>query len=109
MSEPLHDRDYLERTIATIRIHRDADNCWPQWANILADEIERLWAVEADLASIARETEAIIRDGGSPSPEAFAYLSAVRNRHVEQIKALEAKLGLAVSGASAASDPKEEA
>jgi len=41
MSE--HSRDYLERTIATVRVHRDADNCWPQWANIFADEIERLW------------------------------------------------------------------
>lgn len=36
-------RDYLERTIATVRNHRAADNCWPQWANIFADEIERLW------------------------------------------------------------------
>jgi hypothetical protein len=36
-----HERNYLERTIATVRNHRDADNCWPQWANILADEIER--------------------------------------------------------------------
>lgn len=39
-----YERDYLERTIATVRNHRDADNCWPQWANIFADEIERLWA-----------------------------------------------------------------
>ncbi len=36
------ERDYIARTIATIRNHRDADNCWPQWANALADEIERL-------------------------------------------------------------------
>ena len=36
--------DYIDRTIATIRNHRDADNCWPQWANILADEIEDLRA-----------------------------------------------------------------
>jgi hypothetical protein len=40
----LETRDYLTRTIATIRNHRDADNCWPQWANLLADEIERMWA-----------------------------------------------------------------
>jgi hypothetical protein len=39
-------RDYLERTILTVRNHRDADNMWPQWANIFADEIERLWAAE---------------------------------------------------------------
>jgi hypothetical protein len=38
-----HERDYLERTIATVRNHRGAENCWPQWANIFADEIERLW------------------------------------------------------------------
>ena len=41
-----YERDYLERTIATVRNHRDADNCWPQWANIFADEIERLWKIE---------------------------------------------------------------
>ena len=39
----MRQRDYLERTIATVRNHRDAENCWPQWANIFADEIERLW------------------------------------------------------------------
>lgn len=42
------ERDYLERTIATVRNHRDADNCWPQWANIFADEIERCWAALED-------------------------------------------------------------
>jgi hypothetical protein len=42
------DRSYLERTIATVRNHREADNCWPQWANIFADEIERLWECEAE-------------------------------------------------------------
>jgi hypothetical protein len=36
--------DYIDRTIATVRNHRDADNCWPQWANIFADEIEDLRA-----------------------------------------------------------------
>jgi hypothetical protein len=41
-----HERDYLERTIATVRNHRDADDCWPSWANIFADEIERLWKIE---------------------------------------------------------------
>ena len=34
--------DYIDRTIATVRNHRDADNCWPQWANLFADEIEYL-------------------------------------------------------------------
>lgn len=41
------ERDYLERTIATVRQHEDADNSWPQWANIFADEIERLWKIDA--------------------------------------------------------------
>lgn len=41
-----HERDYLERTIETVRNHHTADNCWPQWANIFADEIEHLWRVE---------------------------------------------------------------
>src|SRR5262245_31280817 len=44
MGEAVSERDYLERTIATVRNHRSADNCWPQWANIFADEIESLWA-----------------------------------------------------------------
>lgn len=48
-----HERDYLERTIATVRNHRGADNCWPQWANIFADEIERLWQVESAAAEVA--------------------------------------------------------
>lgn len=39
------ERDYLERTIATVRNHRDAENCWPSWANIFANEIERCWAL----------------------------------------------------------------
>ncbi len=41
----MNERDYIDRTIATVRNHRDADNCWPQWANIFADEIERLRAL----------------------------------------------------------------
>lgn len=41
-----HSREYIERTIATVRNHADSDNSWPQWANVLADEIERLWDVE---------------------------------------------------------------
>ena len=45
LRRPVPDRDYLERTIATVRNHRGADNCWPQWANIFADEIERCWAL----------------------------------------------------------------
>lgn len=47
-----HERDYLERTIETVRNHRNADNCWPSWANIFADEIERLWEIEAAAAAL---------------------------------------------------------
>ncbi len=53
---PRSERDYLERTILTVRNHRSADNCWPQWANIFADEIERLWQREADLEDELRGT-----------------------------------------------------
>lgn len=49
-----HERDYIERTIATVRNHRGADNCWPQWANVLADEIESCWA---DLEQATRERD----------------------------------------------------
>ena len=63
-----HERDYLERTIETVRNHRDADNCWPQWANIFADEIERLWAERDELRTAleAMRTLAIIADQGDP-------------------------------------------
>lgn len=46
--------DYIDRTIATVRNHRGADSCWPQWANILADEIEDL---RADIARLERADE----------------------------------------------------
>jgi hypothetical protein len=39
-----HEPDYIARTIETVRNHKDADNCWPQWANIFADQIEALTA-----------------------------------------------------------------
>jgi hypothetical protein len=51
-----HERDYIARTIATVRIHKDADNCWPQWANIFADQIESLEA-ELERVTTARERE----------------------------------------------------
>jgi hypothetical protein len=44
-----HERDYIARTIETVRNHKDADNCWPQWANIFADQIESL---EAELERV---------------------------------------------------------
>ncbi len=46
--------DYIDRTIATVRNHRDADNCWPQWANIFADEIEDLRVDVAFLVALVR-------------------------------------------------------
>jgi hypothetical protein len=48
------ERDYIARTIATVRNHKDADNCWPQWANHFADEIERL---DAELEQAERERD----------------------------------------------------
>ena len=51
------DRDYIARTIATVRNHRDAENCWPQWANIFADEIERLDALLAERDERIRRLE----------------------------------------------------
>ena len=56
----LAERDYLERTIATVRNHRDADNCWPQWANIFADEIERLWGALDEIAAKPYRAEEVI-------------------------------------------------
>lgn len=54
----LPEDDYLDRTIETIRNHRD---CWPQWVNIFADEIKRLrkraTKTEAALAAIAANAE----------------------------------------------------
>lgn len=50
--------DYIDRTIATVRNHRGADNCWPQWANIFADEIEALRADRDALAARVAELEA---------------------------------------------------
>jgi len=47
------ERDYLERTIATVRNHRDSGNYWPTLANIFADEIERLWQIEDALPAPA--------------------------------------------------------
>lgn len=40
------ERDYIERTIATVRNHAWSENSWTQWANIFANEIERLWAIQ---------------------------------------------------------------
>ena len=52
------ERDYIARTIATVRNHKDADNCWPQWANVLADEIERLDAELKEARERIEELEA---------------------------------------------------
>jgi len=49
--------DYIDRTIATVRNHRNADNCWPQWANIFADEIEDL---RAELSRLREEQDAAL-------------------------------------------------
>jgi hypothetical protein len=62
-----HERDYIARTIETVRNHKDADNCWPQWANIFADQIESLEAelerVTAALRRIADENDPLLGIG----------------------------------------------
>lgn len=47
-----HEPDYIARTIETVRNHRNAGNCWPQWANIFADQIE---AYEQHVAGLERQ------------------------------------------------------
>jgi hypothetical protein len=61
-----HERDYIARTIATVRIHKDADNCWPQWANIFADQIESL---EAELERVTAALRAIKATLGPDVPD----------------------------------------
>jgi hypothetical protein len=56
-----HERDYIERTIATVRNHREAENCWPQWANIFADEIEACWADLVEARAVAERTREALR------------------------------------------------
>src|SRR5262245_2179489 len=76
MGEAVSERDYLERTIATVRNHRDADNCWPQWANIFADEIERLWVENAAQAEELRELREALESVGGCQRETVATLRA---------------------------------
>lgn len=65
-----HEPDYIERTIATVRNHRDADNCWPQWANIFADQIEALMTERAALAAVRAVPESAFHDFGH-GPERY--------------------------------------
>ena len=73
----MSERDYIERTIATVRNHRGADNCWPQWANIFADEIESLWARVEAAEEILRRATAPRRPDGTYnySREAFEQMA----------------------------------
>lgn len=71
-----HERDYLETTIATVRQHRNADNCWPQWANIFADEIEALWKIEDARAA---EDAALISGAAEGATESLrGYLEEIK-------------------------------
>jgi hypothetical protein len=79
------ERDYLERTIATVRNHRDADNCWPQWANIFADEIERLWD-ETDRGKDLLHTELV------EAREAFNASCRETDKFEVKVRAAEATL-----------------
>jgi hypothetical protein len=42
MSATRPERDYVDRIIRTVRQHDSSDESWPQWANLLCDEIEGL-------------------------------------------------------------------
>lgn len=55
MKKHRSERDYIDRTIGTVRIHAEADNSWPQWANILSDEIEDLRADLEEAAEIMHD------------------------------------------------------
>jgi hypothetical protein len=92
-------RDYLERTIETVRVHRDSDNSWPQWANVLADEIERLWGQVEHLADgwrseaklhqeLKREVSAV-RRGVHPGMTMRSYVQAHLDDADQRIKELE--------------------
>ena len=84
-----HEPDYIARTIATVRNHKHADNCWPQWANIFADEIEGLWAerdaalaVVSQLQDVCRESRELAvsvmdKDIGDVSEEARTLLGLI--------------------------------
>lgn len=57
MSEHRSSADYIDRTMEVVRIHRSSENSWPQWANILADEVEDLRADVDELADRATQAE----------------------------------------------------
>lgn len=52
------DPDYIDRTIETVRCHLEAENCWPQWANIFATEIIHLRRELAEARAACDETSA---------------------------------------------------
>jgi hypothetical protein len=69
--------DYIDRTIETVRNHRDADNCWPSWANIFADEIEDLRADLAKATSTASPENPGAPENTSPSGDAAIVREAI--------------------------------
>ena len=75
----MSERDYLERTIATVRNHRWSENSWTQWANIFADEIERLWSIEEQYATLltAARTYLAAWDKGEDAIKERRALSSV--------------------------------
>jgi hypothetical protein len=56
-------RDYLQRTIATVRNHSPEENSWVAWANLFADEIERLWRLEEQLETYEFALRELADDG----------------------------------------------
>lgn len=93
----MNEADYIDRTIATVRNHRDADNCWPQWANAFADEIEKLRAereyldkAQLDLVACRAEVERLEQS----THEAETYLDELRHIYENQKREVAAALAV---------------
>ena len=98
--EQRHERDYIERTIATVRNHREADNCWPQWANIFADEIEALWSERDRLVAEhdeARLREAALREALGDAEPWLVVPSDVPEQHHETLGRVREKVRAALA------------
>jgi hypothetical protein len=86
--------DYIDRTIATVRNHRDSENSWPQWANILADEIEAL-REELQLAEAHDDYFTLARKFASSQETvrvAFKELGQLRNALLRWCTAFPAEI-----------------
>lgn len=92
MSTHRSSADYIDRTIETVRVHRDAANSWPQWANILADEIEDL---RADVDAIGAALGEPCAECGHIDWRSDGYIAGRKESYWER---LAHEGGMAVSG-----------